>query len=212
MKRMILWTLSAALCSTLASCAHHPLDARSQQAAGDKAVAAPNTATLNQDSLHFYVSQLARQLFASANQMQFNEAVAVGSFLPIDDIEGKNVPPSFTLGQQIQESFVTLATQAGLTVVEFKTTSTIKLDNNLDIMLSRDLKKINPNIEIDYFLTGTYSFQQTGLAVNARLIDASTSNVIAAATDLIPRYLLHSAGNQVVQHKPGTSHQLYHLK
>jgi TolB-like protein len=141
-------------------------------------------------SLHQHITQLARQLFSSSNRLQFNETVAVGSFLPVEDLAGNNVPLNATLGQQIQESLVTLSTQAGMNVIEYKTANSLKLEPNLDIMLSRDIQKVNKNITIDYFLTGTYTFSLSGLVVNARLIDVSDSSVIAAATDIVPLYLV----------------------
>ena len=167
-------------------------------------------------SLHQHITQLARQLFTSAKRLQFNETIAVGSFLPVENLAGKDIPPSATLGQQIQESLVTLATQAGMNVIEFKTSNTLKLEPTLDIMLSRDIKKINTNINIDYFLTGTYTFSTAGLVVNARLIDVSNSSVIAAATDIIPTYVVHGlTGNGLTGHASITraklDTKLYHL-
>ena len=194
---------SMVLMLALSACSHFPgqLDANKHEQADYK-----------RDSLHAYVTTLAQQLFLSTKQLQFNETIAVGSFLPIDNLEGKALPPTSTLGQQIQESLITLATQSGLKVVEFKTTNTLKLAPKLDIMLSRDLKDINKNINIDYFLTGTYAFGHSGLAINARLIDVSTSNVVAAATDIIPSYVAHGLSGQTVQPEASLSHQLYHLK
>lgn len=167
---------------------------------------------LKKDSFHSYISALANQLFYSGNRLQLNETIAVGSFLPIDDLQGKKLPQGSSLGQQIQESMVTLATQAGMNVIEFKTTNTLKLENNLDIMLSRDLDKINKNIGIDYFLTGTYTFAHNGLSINARLIDVTNSSVVAAATDVIPGYVAMSLAGQTHHKQQTFDHQLYHLK
>ena len=137
-------------------------------------------------SIHYYVEQLARQLFQTSKDIKLNQSVAVGTFLPITDLEGKNLPSSNILGQQIQESLVTLATQAGLNVVEFKTSKAIKIHKNQDVMLSRNVSEIDANIKADYYLTGTYYTQEQNIIVNVRLIEVATHNVIAAATDLIP--------------------------
>lgn len=167
-------------------------------------------------SLHQHITELARQLFNSSNRLQFNETVAVGSFLPVEDLAGKDVPLNATLGQQIQESLVTLSTQAGMNVIEYKTANSLKLEPNLDIMLSRDIQKINKNITIDYFLTGTYTFSLSGLVVNARLIDVIDSSVIAAATDIVPLYLVqgltgHGNGGQAYSSSTKLDTRLYHL-
>lgn len=170
-----------------------------------------NTPDTSETTLHQHVSQLARQLFSSSSRLQFNETIAVGSFLPVEDLAGKNIPPSSTLGQQIQESLVTLSAQAGMNVIEFKTTNTLKLEPHLDIMLSRDLQKINKDITIDFFLTGTYAFSQAGLVVNARLIDVSSSSVIAAATDIIPAYVVSGLTGSANSSRAKLDSQLYFL-
>jgi TolB-like protein len=51
---------------------------------------------------------------------------------------------------------------------------------------------LHKKINAQYFLTGTYSEQENSLVVNARLIELSSQNVVAAATDYIPTIALHS--------------------
>jgi len=145
---------------------------------------------VGKQSVHYYVEQLARQLFMTSKAINFNQSVAVGTFLPMTDIGGKNMPLSNVLGLQIQESLVTLATQAGLNVIEFKAARGIKIQKNQDVMLSRKLSDINTQIEADYYLTGTHYIQDQSVVVNARLIDVATQDVIAAATDVIPRSVM----------------------
>lgn len=137
-------------------------------------------------SVHFYAEQLARQLFLTSKSIKLNQTVAVGTFLPIIELGGKKAPPANVLGLQLQESFVTLSTQAGLSVVEFKTAKSIEIQKTQDVMLSRKVSNIDPYINTDYYLTGTHSYQEQGVVVNVRLIEVSTRNVIAAATDVIP--------------------------
>ncbi len=162
-------------------------------------------------SLHHHISQLAKQMFSSSSRLRLNKSIAVGSFLPVEDLSGKSIPPSATLAQQIQESFVTLSSQSGMNVIEFKTTHSLKLEPNLDIMLSRDIEKINNNIAIDYFLTGTYTESASGWVVNARLIDVSNSSVVAAATDTIPPDVIDGLTGHTEQPRNTLDSQLYHL-
>jgi len=140
-----------------------------------------------QRSLHYYVEQLARQLFlTSSPKLEQNRSIAVGTILPITQLSGNDSPPSSVLGQQLQESLVTLAAQAGFSVIEFKTANTVKITDNQDIMLSRTLSEIDTSFNADYYLTGTYFSQAQTLVVNVRLIQISDHNVVAAATDTIP--------------------------
>ena len=152
-------------------------------------------------SLHYYVEQLSKQLLFTAQPIDLAQTVAIGTFLPTKSLSGKNMPNGNILGKQIQESFMTLTTQAGLNVIEFKTSTAIKIQQNQDIMLSREVSEINPYIKADYYLTGTYTAQQDNVAINARLIETSSQRVIAAATDFIPSNVMWSQGKVMMKDK-----------
>jgi len=136
--------------------------------------------------IHQNVTRLANKLFANANNIKLSQAVAVGTFLPIHLNTKPNLAEQHYIGLQIQESFITLAAQAGLNVIEFKAASAIKITSDADVMLSRDTKDLQRNINAQYFITGTYSEHENKLVVNARIIELPEQKIIAAATGYIP--------------------------
>ena len=140
----------------------------------------------NKISIHQRMNKLANALFSHATDIELSQSVAIGTFLPIQLTNSPNLAEQNYIGLQIQESLITLATQAGLNVVEFKTASAIKITTNADVMLSRSTKELQRDVNAQYFLTGTYSEQSNQLMVNARIIELSTQRVIAAATDYMP--------------------------
>jgi len=142
--------------------------------------------------VHQNVTRLANKLFSSATNIHLSQTVAIGTFLPIHLTNEPNLAEQNYIGLQIQESFITLAAQAGLNVVEFKTASAIKITANADVMLSRDVKDLQSNVDAQYFLTGTYSEHDNKLIVNARIIELSNQRVIAAATDYIAKPSLNN--------------------
>lgn len=188
-------TISGCLVLLLSACSILPSDDTANQQA------LPAFADSSELSVHHYVEQLAKQLLFTAKPINLTQSVAVGTFLPIESINGNNMPGANVLGQQIQESFVTLATQAGLNVIEFKTAKAIKIQQNQDLMLSRQISEINPYVRADYYLTGTYTAQQKNIAINARLIEASSQKVIAAATDFIPANVMWAQGKVIMKDK-----------
>jgi TolB-like protein len=151
----------------------------------DSTTESVNRLTTN-DTLHKQVTLLANNLFSTSKDFAIRYPVAVGTFLPIQQIDGQNLPQDKEVGHLIQESFVTLGTQAGLNIVEYKTMPAIKLSDGYDIMLSRDIKNLNTNFSAKYYLTGTYTEQNEQLIVNARIIDLQSMEVKAAATRYIP--------------------------
>ena len=125
---------------------------------------APNGHQSN--SLHSHVERLARQLLNTSQLIDTNNTVAVGTILPTMYSGGESLPSHSILGLQIQESLMTFVTQAGLKVIEYKTMPNIKISPQADKMLSRQVNELNPNISADYFLTGTYTLQETTIIVS----------------------------------------------
>ncbi|MDU0354658.1 FlgO family outer membrane protein [Paraglaciecola aquimarina] len=153
----------------------------------------------NQNSLHKQVEKLVRQLLNTSQILDEQGNVAVGTILPTLGDSGEALPQQQALGIQIQESLMTFVTQAGLKVVEYKATPTIKITPVADQMLSRDIKHLNQHISADYFLTGTYTPQENSTMVNIRLIQVSDNIVLAAATDYIPNDTMWSTAKVAVK-------------
>ena len=140
----------------------------------------------SEGSVHYHVEKLARQLFDTTNAFDVSRPMVVGTFLPADNLAGESNHSLMPYGIQIQESFATFAAQAGLNVVEFKTLPRVKVTKQADIMMSRSVEELDPRINADYMITGTYMQQQSSLVVNVRLIRVFDKTIIAAATDYLP--------------------------
>jgi TolB-like protein len=152
------------------------------------------------NTLHKHVEKLARQLLSTSQLIDKTKVVAVGTILPTMQTNGEPLPSHLALGLQIQESLMTFATQAGLKVVEYKTLPTIKISAHADKMLSRQVNELNPTITADYFLTGTYTLQETSTMVNIRLIQIPENIVLAAATDYVPNDVMWSGSKISIKH------------
>jgi TolB-like protein len=152
------------------------------------------------NSLHKHVENLARQLLSTSQFIDTNNTVAVGTILPTMHSSGESLPTHSALGLQIQESLMTFVTQAGLKVIEYKTMQNIKISEQADKMLSRQVDELNPTISADYFLTGTYTLQETNTMVNIRLIQIPENIVLAAATDYVPNDVMWSASKVSMKH------------
>jgi TolB-like protein len=145
------------------------------------------------NTLHRHVEKLVRQLLSTSQLIDKTNTLAVGTILPTMHTNGEPLPSHLALGLQIQESLMTFATQAGLKVIEYKTLPTIKISAHADKMLSRQVNELNPTISADYFLTGTYTLQESNTIVNIRLIQIPENIVLAAATDYVPNNVMWSA-------------------
>ncbi|MGB1199483.1 MAG: FlgO family outer membrane protein [Thalassotalea sp.] len=168
----------------LLACAESPLYKSDSARERSSTVTAPTRAT--EQMIHQQMIVLGNALFSTAKNIEPSQSVAVGTFLPVNQLGGKLQPSDNLIGHQIQESFITLATQAGLNVIEFKTMPSVKLQSSYDVMLSRNTHELNENFNAHYYLTGTYSEQTDSYIINARIIELKTQQVVAAATNYLP--------------------------
>jgi len=145
-----------------------------------------NKPELSNNTIHFHVAQLAKQMFDTALFIDTNKSISVGTFLPTKSLGTGLVSSESLLGHQLQESFITLAAQAGLKVLEYKSMNQIMLKDEKDIMLSRTVSNLSQKFDTDYYLTGTFIKEESNYIVNARIINVNSKAVIAAATDFIP--------------------------
>lgn len=183
------FTFSLIAAFTLSSCSHlYTSSMQNMPASAELAGQKPG----QQQNLHFYVEQLTRQLLTSAKPIDLKKSIAVGTILPSELKSGNDLPTNPLFGLQIQESLLTLVTQAGLNAVEYKTMPTIKIGSQNDAMLSRDITRLNTQVKVDYFLTGTYTIMEQSTIVNLRLIEVPSNQVVAAATDYIPADVMWS--------------------
>ena len=141
-----------------------------------------------QNTVHYYTQRLANQLFRSVLELKPDAGIAIGTFTQIDTLvlNNTNHHPLRLLGLQLEDGLMTASIAQGLKVIEFKTRENLMIQPDQDLMLSRDISQLRGKQDIQYFLTGTLTEQESGVVVNARLIDTVNHQVVAAATDHVP--------------------------
>ena len=141
-------------------------------------------------NMEFYTHRLATELFAQtrpANQSRY----AVVGFVPLPEQEYQenNHHPLQLLGHQLKEGLITEATKRGYATQEFLLSDDIRVTEQSDSVLTRDVDRIGALRRVDFFITGTVIDQEQGALVNARIVHAQTKEVVAAATSFFPAQL-----------------------
>jgi hypothetical protein len=96
-------------------------------------------------------------------------------------VDNNDLNQTSQFGRVLQEHITSRFVQLGYTVRE------IKLRNNMlirpksgEIILSRDLKLINPSLSAQAILVGTYSYSKRKMYISARLINPENSTIISS--------------------------------
>ncbi|MGY4108831.1 FlgO family outer membrane protein [Aeromonas encheleia] len=140
--------------------------------------------------LNWLVARMTEQLMQRKSPTTLTEPIAVASFVDLDTLKDTN-----WMGLQIEESFIYELNRRGEVVVDFKTTGNIQVTPQGDFVLSRNYRDLSSRLPISRILTGTFSRNQQGILVNARIIDLRTKMVETTAQSLIPQQYLSGASN-----------------
>jgi TolB-like protein len=135
-----------------------------------------------------YTEQLAMKLIENMNYINSGTPIAITSFVNLDD----NLQTTNIFGNHLAESFITELQEFGLSVVDYKHTGTVHVTPMGDFSFSRDGKNIKGYPHIEYTLTGTLTYTNRGVIVNARIIGAKSKIVVSSAKGFIPSFVVES--------------------
>lgn len=141
-------------------------------------------------NVEYHTSQLANELFARVRPDR-DFRFAVVSFVPVGSL--KQAPQQqhslMLLGHQLSEGLVTEASRRGFITQDYKVTNDILITDNSEYVMSRDVTRLAPLQNVDFYIAGTITEQQEGAIVNARIIHVESKDVIASATKFFPAEL-----------------------
>ena len=89
------------------------------------------------------------------------------------------------LGNLIAESLIHEMQIRGFGVVAFKMMKSIKIKKDGDFMLSRKVRNLKKDFQVNYSLTGTYTKIGSGVLINARIINIETNRVVSTAQSFL---------------------------
>jgi len=137
---------------------------------------------------HTYI--LANELFSGIRPSRHTRYAVVG-FVPVDSMQynSKEQHPLMMLGHQLEQGMITEATKRGFTAQEFKLSNDIIVSDDSDRILTRNIDHLSDIERVDFYITGTLVYQQSGAMVNARIINARNKDIVAAATRFFPAEL-----------------------
>jgi len=128
-----------------------------------------------QPTMEATISSLALQLIEN-QKLNTTKPIVVTSFVRLDDFK-----KTTEFGRVLGESMIHELSTRGLNVTEFRGQIAISVNDNGEYFITRDIKKLKPEIEDTYIVVGTYSRQYKRIMVNARVIDNVTGIVLSTA-------------------------------
>jgi len=141
-------------------------------------------------TVEYHTYLLANELFADVRPARQSRYAVVG-FVPVDSMKynADHQHPLMLLGHQLEQGLITEATKRGYSTQEFKLSNDIIVNDTSDRILTRDIDQLSNIERVDFYITGTMVYQQSGAMVNARIVNARNKNVVAAATRFFPAEL-----------------------
>lgn len=140
-----------------------------------------------------YVEKMAVKLIKNMRYVTHKTPVAVASFVPVDS----NLEETTLVGLHLAENFMHQAQELGLSVIDYKSTGTIRVTEDGDFAFSRDIDELRHWHPIEYVLTGTYTRKENGIEVHARVVGIESRALVASTQGFIP----YSVSEQLVPYK-----------
>ena len=143
------------------------------------------TSALGNVEYHTYL--LANELFADVTPSRQYRYAVVG-FASVDTMkyDPNHQQPLMMLGHQLEQGMITEASKRGFSTKEFKLSNDIIVSEQSDQILTRDIDRLSAIEVVDFYITGTLVYQESGAVVNARIVNARSKDVVAAATRFFP--------------------------
>ncbi|MDO6695331.1 FlgO family outer membrane protein [Aliiglaciecola sp. 3_MG-2023] len=141
-------------------------------------------------NIEYHTSILANELFAGLTANR-DYRYAVVNFVPVTNLQFDKTyqHPLMLLGHQLSEGMVTEASRRGFITQDYKITNDILVTKEAEYALSRDVSRLAPLQNVDFYIAGTITEQQEGAIVNARIIHVESKDVVASATKFFPAEL-----------------------
>lgn len=133
------------------------------------------------------VEQMADQLVSGLSQNRVKRfPIAVLPFASL-----RHSVPDSLFGDRLSESFIFPLQQRGYNLVDYRAVS---LATTVKAPVSRqNISALRQRYKIYFVLTGTYAHHPDGIVINARVLDTTTRQVLAAAQTHIPNKRLEGA-------------------
>ncbi len=129
---------------------------------------------------------IAKQLDKSKNSDYIKtRTLAILSIVDIEDYKRTS-----DLGKRISENLIYEMQISGYKVLDYKATNSITIDDKGEYLFSRAIKDLKKQRKVTYALSGTYTRYRDSLSINCRIIDITTSIVVATANLSIPKNIL----------------------
>ena len=135
-----------------------------------------------------YTEVMAMKLIENMKYVTPSAKVAVTSFVELDN----NLQTTSVLGNQLAESFMQEMQAFGLSVIDFKSMGKVMVTANGDFTFSRDKSVLAHTPDLDYVLSGTMTYNNRGVIINARIIGVESKVVVSSAKGFIPHFIVES--------------------
>ena len=152
-------------------------------------------------NVEYHTYLLANELFADVRPSRQYRYAVVG-FVPVDTMkyDPNHQQPLMLLGHQLEQGMITEASKRGFSTKEFKLSNDIIVSEQSDQILTRDIERLSAIEVVDFYITGTLVYQESGAVVNARIVNARSKDVVAAATRFFPADLFWQEEQVTTRH------------
>lgn len=132
-------------------------------------------------NLNSLIIFLADQIGRNVDIAYFKKPIIISTFVNLD-----NLKEASSFGRLVAENLIHELQVRKWRVLDIRLVKEIIINGSGEFSLSRDIQKIRDTYEVGGIVTGTYTFTNDAIVINARVIDIDTGLVVSSAQFPVP--------------------------
>ena len=143
-----------------------------------------------QNNVSQYLKDISYRLAKQLDTNKDSDSIKTKTLAILSIVDFEDYKKTSNFAKRISENLIYEMQTFGYRVLDYKATNSIVIDNKGEYLFSRAIKDLKQQRKVTYALSGTYTRYKDSLSINCRIINITTSIVVATANISIPRHIV----------------------
>ena len=143
-----------------------------------------------QNNVSQYLKDISYRLAKQLDTNKDSDSIKTKTLAILSIVDFEDYKKTSNFAKRISENLIYEMQTFGYRVLDYKATNSIVIDNKGEYLFSRAIKDLKQQRKVTYALSGTYTRYKDSLSINCRIINITTSIVVATANLSIPRHIV----------------------
>lgn len=150
-----------------------------------------------QNNASRYIKDISHEIAKQLNRSKNAPAIKTRTLAILSIVDIEDYKKTSDFGKRISEDLIYELQNLSFKILDYKATNSITIDKKGEYLFSRAIKDLKKQRRVTYALSGTYTRYRDSLSINCRIINITTSIVVATANITIPKSIVRKIEKRV---------------